>query len=312
MSDMVLWKRLYPNDFNAINGTAAPGGGGGGARHIVLGTRNAANDVPFFIGSQSAPVVVATEAGPNHPASTLTFGINPARSDEWRIADQVNHRHPALTAAEGFPSVFDSANRPVVLVLKVDQSYHVRHLSESDFGSIAPLLAARDRGVADLPPTLLAVFGLTESTALKEFEEQIAKEENDFDPKDIEDARRRVFAEIIRRQGQKKFRADLVDSYGGCCAITGCVDVLVLEAAHITPYRGTETNHLSNGLLLRADIHTLFDLGLLAIDPGNLTVLVSSLIQDPDYRALQGRPLAAGKVSPSMTALKEHHQRFEA
>src|ERR1700722_13744752 len=41
----------------------------------------------------------------------------------------------------------------------------------------------------------------------------------------------------------------------------------VLEAAHITPYMGASTNSLLNGLLLRADIHTLFNLGLISIDP---------------------------------------------
>lgn len=45
-----------------------------------------------------------------------------------------------------------------------------------------------------------------------------------------------------------------------------------MEAAHIRPYRGKKDNHPSNGLLLRADIHTLFDLNLVAIDPETLKI----------------------------------------
>ena len=52
--------------------------------------------------------------------------------------------------------------------------------------------------------------------------------------------------------------------YEGKCAVTGCDVPDVLQAAHIFPYMGPETNHPSNGLL-RADIHTLFDLGLIEL-----------------------------------------------
>ncbi|WP_200883691.1 HNH endonuclease [Archangium violaceum] len=52
-------------------------------------------------------------------------------------------------------------------------------------------------------------------------------------------------------------------AYGGRCALTDCEEPRVLEAAHIFPYHGPQTNHVTNGLLLRADLHVLFDLGLL-------------------------------------------------
>ncbi len=52
------------------------------------------------------------------------------------------------------------------------------------------------------------------------------------------------------------------------CVVTGCTVIAVLEAAHIRPYRRPEDNDVKNGLLLRADIHTLFDLNLLGIEPG--------------------------------------------
>ena len=57
----------------------------------------------------------------------------------------------------------------------------------------------------------------------------------------------------------------------------------VLEAAHILPYRGPDTNKVVNGLLLRADVHTLFDSGLIAVDVKNMTVLVDKSLEGSEY-----------------------------
>lgn len=109
-----------------------------------------------------------------------------------------------------------------------------------------------------------------------------------FEPNDKNDGRERVLRDIVRRQGQPKFRASLIAAYEGRCAITHCPTLVVLEAAHVTPYLGTHTNAVSNGLLLRADIHTLWDLGLIAIDPAEMRVAVNSKLQEPGYLALEG------------------------
>ncbi|WP_225616683.1 HNH endonuclease [Variovorax sp. 38R] len=87
-----------------------------------------------------------------------------------------------------------------------------------------------------------------------------------FDSENLVDGRKKVLAEVVRRRGQPKFRKDLIKAYDGKCAVTGCEIEAVLEAAHIIPYMDGDTNHVVNGLLLRADVHTLFDLGLLKID----------------------------------------------
>ncbi len=88
-----------------------------------------------------------------------------------------------------------------------------------------------------------------------------------FDPVDQGGAVERIMRAIKARRGQQRFRDALIDAYEGRCAITGCQVLDVLEAAHITPYLGPETNHVTNGLLLRADLHTLFDTDLIAVDP---------------------------------------------
>ena len=109
-----------------------------------------------------------------------------------------------------------------------------------------------------------------------------------FDPKDVEDARRRTFAAIVRRQGQRAFRQQLLRAYTGRCAVTGCQITDILEAAHIVPYQGPHTNHVSNGLLLRADLHTLFDLGLLTVDDETMSVVVAPILRSTEYGRWEG------------------------
>lgn len=128
-----------------------------------------------------------------------------------------------------------------------------------------------------------------------------------FDPAMIEDGRERVAREIAIRRGQAGFRNQLLEAYG-CCAMSGCTVASALEAAHIMPYQGPGTNHPSNGLLLRADLHTLFDLGLLSVDHGTLQVLVAPDLDGTEYEALRGQPLRVdhASVSPSREALRLH------
>lgn len=81
-----------------------------------------------------------------------------------------------------------------------------------------------------------------------------------------------------------------------------------LEAAHIVRYQGPGTNHVSNGLVLRADLHTLFDFGLLSVDPATLTILVSPELGGSDYVGLRGQllKLAHALATPSPHALAYH------
>lgn len=130
-----------------------------------------------------------------------------------------------------------------------------------------------------------------------------------FDPSSIEDARKKTFAAIVRRQGQPAFRKALLKAYEGKCAVTGCAIEAVLEAAHILPYQGPLTNHVGNGLLLRADLHTLFDLGLMAIDESTLTVIVAPSLHASDYGQWHGKPLhlpSSASDRPSVQALLAH------
>jgi putative restriction endonuclease len=86
------------------------------------------------------------------------------------------------------------------------------------------------------------------------------------------DARNFTWRAIAERQGQQHFRDELIKAYDSSCCVTGCDAVPALEAAHIAPYRGEHTNEVWNGLLLRADIHTLFDLFALTVDASTRTI----------------------------------------
>lgn len=77
------------------------------------------------------------------------------------------------------------------------------------------------------------------------------------------------------RVGQRAFKALVQEAYGRRCAVTGDRIVPVLQAAHIRPVTMDGENCVDNGLLLRSDVHTLFDRGYLGIHPQRRTLMVS-------------------------------------
>ncbi|PDP88691.1 restriction endonuclease [Glycomyces fuscus] len=116
-----------------------------------------------------------------------------------------------------------------------------------------------------------------------------------------------------RRMGQEAFKLALLDAYGGRCAITG-IDVRpTLDAAHIHPVASGGLHRLDNGMLLRADVHKLFDQGYLSVSP-SLEVRISPRLHKdfPDsgeYTALEGKPVAVPRNKadrPSRSALEWH------
>jgi HNH endonuclease len=137
---------------------------------------------------------------------------------------------------------------------------------------------------------------------------------NEFDPHDDTDARIKTLGAIARRQGQSSFRNALLKAYGGCCAISGCDVEQTLEAAHIRPYLGARTNVVINGLLLRADLHTLLDLRLVRINPVSMKIEVSSKVKGRHYQAIAGSVLTLPQGSterPSQASLEWHWNACE-
>jgi putative restriction endonuclease len=99
------------------------------------------------------------------------------------------------------------------------------------------------------------------------------------------------------RLGQGSFQASIIDAYARRCAITGERVLPVLEAAHIRAYGEGGEHRVDNGLLLRRDLHALFDRGYLTVSP-QMDVLVSKRLKEEfhngeEYLAMTGYRLLA-------------------
>ncbi|MFQ5985336.1 MAG: HNH endonuclease [Alphaproteobacteria bacterium] len=105
---------------------------------------------------------------------------------------------------------------------------------------------------------------------------------------------------LIRpRLGQGAFRVAVTDAYSRRCSVTRERVLPVLEAAHIRPYAEGGHHEVSNGILLRRDVHRIFDLGYATITP-ECRFEVSRRIKDDfdngqEYFAMHGRRI---KVPP--------------
>ena len=122
---------------------------------------------------------------------------------------------------------------------------------------------------------------------------------------------------LIRpRLGQGAFRLVVTEAYQRRCAVTGERTLPVLDAAHIRPYSEGGEHSVANGLLLRRDIHSLFDLGYVTVTPDHVFE-VSPRIREEfengrDYYALHGRSLFVpprDELCPDATALEWHNNR---
>ncbi|MBN9492886.1 HNH endonuclease [bacterium] len=127
------------------------------------------------------------------------------------------------------------------------------------------------------------------------------------------DNRVRIGASIVARAGQGTFKLRLLKAYQGRCAVTGEHAVPVLDAAHIQSYLGPSSNHLQNGLLLRTDLHRLYDSGYVTVTP-DFRFEVSRRLKDEfdngqTYYDLAGRELtvpSTANARPSVEALRWH------
>lgn len=116
---------------------------------------------------------------------------------------------------------------------------------------------------------------------------------------------------VPQRLGQRAFHAVVLDAYHRRCAITGDKILPVLQAAHIRPLPAGGQHRLDNALLLRSDIHTLYDHGYLGVDPGH-RLLVSPRLRTEfgngeQFYAQAGQPIAL----PARRADRPHRDFLE-
>lgn len=121
---------------------------------------------------------------------------------------------------------------------------------------------------------------------------------------------------IAPRLGQGTFRIAVTDHYERRCAITGERTLPILDAAHIHPFSEGGSHDLDNGLLLRTDIHRLFDLGYVTMSNDLRFEVGRRLKEDFDngrhYYDLHGQRLRLPKqphARPSATALEWHQTK---
>lgn len=117
----------------------------------------------------------------------------------------------------------------------------------------------------------------------------------------------------VRREQQGLFRSNLLAAYDGSCAITHTDVEQVLQAAHINPYRGKKSQIVQNGILLRADIHLLYDAHLISVDPDDMRIRVSDKLESSGYEALSGcrlREPTDPLLAPSRDLLALHFSLF--
>lgn len=105
-----------------------------------------------------------------------------------------------------------------------------------------------------------------------------------------EDDASRKYGQVQIRDGQTQFSLDVSNNCNGKCVVTGCCVASRLQAAHISPHKENINYSVSNGLLLRADIHLMLDKGDCAIDPIKKTIHFkpSIIIVDSDLKDLDG------------------------
>jgi putative restriction endonuclease len=138
---------------------------------------------------------------------------------------------------------------------------------------------------------------------------------------DVEEEKRFGSEYLMRgRLGQGAFRVLVMDAYERRCAVTGEKTLPVLEAAHIKPYSLNGPHRVNNGILLRSDLHKLFDLGYVTVTP-ELRLEVSPRLKSEwqngrEYYARHGETLrihpADSASRPSREFLTWHNEnRFQ-
>jgi hypothetical protein len=109
-----------------------------------------------------------------------------------------------------------------------------------------------------------------------------------------------VLRTIKARQGQTAFRRDLLIEFNQRCAVTGCSIKSILEAAHIVPHREESNYHTGNGLLLRSDIHSLYDLNLIKINEAGSIILNDEVKSDKAYfEIIENKSIDSNLLTPT-------------
>ncbi len=132
---------------------------------------------------------------------------------------------------------------------------------------------------------------------------------------DEEDEETRKYVMRLQRIRQDQFRTSLLAAYGGRCAVSGNDVPEVLQAAHIEPYRGRISQRAANGILLRSDLHLLYDAHLMTVEPDTHRIHISSELAHSEYLRLAGTQMAIPrdrKARPNEDLLAHHFELVQS
>lgn len=184
----------------------------------------------------------------------------------------------------------------------MEDDRHLRcwHMTQED-------RAEFDRLIETFGSAMAAAKAAAEAAYLTPLERAINEQAEEIEQAELE----RKTAVVKARPGQQRFREEAMRRHNGRCVVTGYAVKEVLEAAHVIPHTGApEFEVPENSLVLRSDIHALFDAHLIAIHPKlNKIVCAPSLEGSKYYEILTGR-LVDHKLAPK--ALDYQFQRFKS
>ncbi len=204
----------------------------------------------------------------------------------------------------GCKKAFDE---PVTVVQPVLQ-YRARYDAEW-IDLTSTLLAPEIRPLCVSPRSQLSLRPIVWSSLMAALRHRVTDRVHRQIPLDNSSVAREGHREIRTRAriGQSDFREKLLERFGENCALTGPTPPAALEAAHLYSYASVGKHHLHGGLLLRRDVHRLFDRGDLAIHPDRLSIDADpSLRTYKNYSPLHGRKLHV-EVEPQHRAWIERH-----
>lgn len=168
--------------------------------------------------------------------------------------------------------------------------------------------AKRESGVMEKTPLTSTQSELGAGKVYPDFPVEILETEPD--------ERLRIESEKVIREGREEFRDEILALWSHRCAVTGTNVQQVIQAAHLLNYLGPRSNHPANGMPLRADIHLLFDRGLLGFcyKDDELRVIVSDELSGTSYyEKLAGKKLKRLpkdlKARPLREILDKHRQQ---
>lgn len=121
--------------------------------------------------------------------------------------------------------------------------------------------------------------------------------------------RNRVLTSVLARPGQSRFRRDLLAAYAGRCLLTGESFESALQAAHIRSVTDGGPDDIANGVLLRSDVHALYDSAHILVSPAGLLSYSDALVgaATSSYLALPASIAWPGFVNLDFVMWRNHY-----